>query len=121
MQRAGFWVVALAVLVAPAIAEGDPKAGYDAALECAGRFKWLLDASSGGQPPVNGYTLDQRVKAATTLEAKVRELAPAAGVSDGSVAGAILDVSDDTTELFYSEPEKVEGSLTACKPMAGIG
>ncbi len=105
---------------APAFGEEAGKGSYEAALDCAGRFKWLLDASAGGQPPLNGYTLDQRVKAATRLEARVRELAPAAGVSSGAVAGAILDIADATTELFFSDPDKVEGMLTTCRPMAGI-
>lgn len=121
MKRVLFASLAAVLLAPPAFAQDAAKGSYDVALDCAGRFKWLLDASAGGQPPLNGYTLDQRVKAATALEAKVRELAPAAGVSGGAVAGAILDVADETTELFFSEPDKVEGMLAACRPMAGIG
>lgn len=121
MKRVLSAFLIVASLTPFAFAQDAAKAEYQAALDCAGRFKWLLDASSGGQPPINGYTLDERVKAVTALEVKVRERAPAAGVEAGAVAGAILDVSDATTELFYSEPEKVEGLLAACKPMAGIG
>jgi len=113
-------LLAAPVIVAQVIAEGDPKAAYDAAIDCAGRYKWLLDASSGGQPPINGYTLDERVKAVTTLEGKVRELAAPAGVSGSSIAGAILDVSDETSDLFLDDPAAVEAKLAACGTMAGI-
>jgi hypothetical protein len=98
----------------------DAKAAYDETLGCAGRFKWLLDASSGGQPPVQTYSLPERVKAVTTLEARAKELAGPAGADAASVPKAMLAIADETIGAFFDDPEAVEAKLAACAPLAGI-
>ncbi len=112
-------LVALSGAVAFAQEADDAQVAYDEASRCAGQFMWLLNASSGGQPPINEYSLDERVAGLSKLEALAKERAVKLDpVPD--VANDILDVSDETIGVFFDDPDAVEDELYACAVGVGL-
>lgn len=89
------------------------QADYADAVACSGKFRWVLDASSGGQPALNEYSLEERVKGGEAWTTRAEALAAAADpVPD--VARDIQFVADDTIGAFFDDPDAVEAELLAC-------
>lgn len=91
---------------------------YDEAVVCAGKFRWVLEASSGGQPVLNEYSLDERVSGGEVWATRAIELAAELS-SAPDVIAEIQAVSDDTVGAFFDDPDVVEAELMACA--IGIG
>lgn len=89
------------------------RADYAGAVACAGKFRWVLDASSGGQPALNEYSLDERVKGGEVWAARAEALAAAADPAP-EAAKDIQSVADDTIGAFFDDPDAVEAELLAC-------
>lgn len=88
-------------------------ADYERAVSCAGKFRWVLDASSGGQPALNEYTLDERVKGGEVWTTRAEELAD--GLDPSTVVAAdIQSVADETIGAFFDDPDTVEAELLQC-------
>lgn len=106
-------------LAASAQAPADAGAAYAEAVACAGKFRWVLDASSGGQPALNEYSLEERVKGVEVYTQKA-EAAGAAVEPTPDVARDIQAVADDTIGAFFDDPDTVESELLACAIAIGM-
>ncbi len=89
------------------------QADYAEAVACAGKFRWVLDASSGGQPALNEYSLEERVKGGEAWATRAEALTAAADPAP-DVAKDIQSVADDTIGHFFDDPDAVEAELLGC-------
>lgn len=88
-------------------------AGYEEAVACAGKFRWVLDASSGGQPALNEYSLEERVKGGEVWKGRAETLAADIDPAP-DVASEIQSVADETIGYFFDDPDAVEAELLEC-------
>lgn len=94
-------------------------AAYNEAIACAGKFRWVLDASSGGQPALNEYSLDERVKGIEVFTEKAEAIAAEMDPTP-HVARDVQSVADDTIGAFFDDPDTVEAELLACAISIGM-
>lgn len=117
-------VVSLALTLAGAPAalaqenkgDGPAVGSYEDEVACAGRFRWVLDASSGGQPALNEYSLEERVGG---VEAYL-ERAEAVASADADVEGDVQTVADEVMGAAFDDPDTVEAELMACAIVIGM-